>query len=249
METEGARRIFSRSGGRGKLTKAMIDRLQNYYGIAIRQNPNDLPGMKNAVRATLFHVASSKDQNYHTAYCPAGKDSWCRYQRDKATGNNTFKHGPGLPVSVIAHVKPIFQDLSSDSLFKECLHGKTQNHNESFNGTIWERLPKIRFVTLTRLKFGIFDAAANFNIGRKANILIFEKMGMIPGNYTLKGSRNINRKRLFHSVYKDKKQSKKRRKVIRGKKNQRRTRIRRMKGLCTKQENFNSAFILYYVYL
>jgi len=28
--------------GRGKLTDAMIDRLQNYYGIAIRSNVGDL---------------------------------------------------------------------------------------------------------------------------------------------------------------------------------------------------------------
>ena len=37
----------------------MIDRLQNYYGIAIRQKKkkkNDLRKMKAAVRATLFHV-------------------------------------------------------------------------------------------------------------------------------------------------------------------------------------------------
>jgi len=33
-------------GGKGKLTDAMIDRLQNYYGIAIRSNVGDLAQMK-----------------------------------------------------------------------------------------------------------------------------------------------------------------------------------------------------------
>ena len=43
--------------GKGKLTNAMIDRLQNYYWIAIRQNINDLQNIQVAVRVTLFHVA------------------------------------------------------------------------------------------------------------------------------------------------------------------------------------------------
>ena len=49
--------------GKGKLTNAMIDRLQNYYGIAIRQNKKNLKKMQAAVRATLFHVAPSKENN------------------------------------------------------------------------------------------------------------------------------------------------------------------------------------------
>nr|XP_047127825.1 uncharacterized protein LOC124808661 [Hydra vulgaris] len=67
-------------GGRGKLTDATIDRLQNYYGIAIRQNKNNLSAMKSAIRATLYHVASSK--NLHFPHCPEGSNSWCRYNRD-----------------------------------------------------------------------------------------------------------------------------------------------------------------------
>ena len=42
-----------------KLTYAIIDKLQNYYGIAVRSNSNDLAGMQKAIRATLYHVAST----------------------------------------------------------------------------------------------------------------------------------------------------------------------------------------------
>ena len=56
-------KIIKGLSGKGKRTNAMIDRLQNYYGIAIRQNKNDLKKMQAAVRATLFHVASSKENN------------------------------------------------------------------------------------------------------------------------------------------------------------------------------------------
>ena len=34
-------------------------------------------------------------------------------------------------------------ELKKDTEFGKCLHGKTQNTNGSFNGTIWERILKI----------------------------------------------------------------------------------------------------------
>ena len=182
-------------GGRGKLTNSVIDRLQNYYGIAIRSNIGNLSGMKNGVLASLFHVASSKEHLYHS-YCPEGENSWCNFNKDKVTGQSTHKHGPGLPVSVIAKIKPIYKDLSSDELLNKCLHGKTQNHNECLNGMIWERLPKTRFCSLVQLELGVYDAIANFNIGRKASVLIYEKLGVCPGKNMLCGSKRLNRKRL-----------------------------------------------------
>ena len=62
-------------GGKGKLTNVIIDRLQNYYGIAIRSNVNNLEGMRSDILASLFHVASSKSNNWHS-YCPTGESSW-----------------------------------------------------------------------------------------------------------------------------------------------------------------------------
>jgi len=60
-----------------------------------------------------------------------------------------------------------------------------------------------------------FDAVANFNIGRKASVLVFEKLSMIPGRYCTKGCSDINRKRLFTASYKSQEIAKKRRKIIR----------------------------------
>ena len=42
---------------------------------------------------------------------------------------------------IIKHVKPISADLSSDALLEKYLHELTQNQNESFNGTVWNRIP------------------------------------------------------------------------------------------------------------
>ena len=47
---------------------------------------------------------------------------------------------------------------------------------------IWDRLPpKSRYTSFKPLQFGVYDAVASFNIGRKASVLIFEELGMIPG--------------------------------------------------------------------
>ena len=81
---------------------------------------------------------------------------------------------------------------------------------------IWKRLPKTEFVSLTQLKFGTYDAVANFNIGRKSSVLVFEKLGMIPGRYTTKGCDTRNLKRILMAEYKNQESVKKRRKVLRG---------------------------------
>ena len=52
-------------GGKGKLTDALIDRLQNYYGIAIRSNVSNLETMKKAIQASLNHCIALKRRNLH----------------------------------------------------------------------------------------------------------------------------------------------------------------------------------------
>jgi len=69
---------------------------------------------------------------------------------------------------------------------------------------------------MSQLRFGVYDAVSNFNIGRKATVLKFEAMKMKPGQYLLPNCNNLNGKRLYHSNYKNTNVAKKRRKVIRG---------------------------------
>ena len=75
----------------------------------------------------------------------------------------------------------MFDELSDDNLLLKCLHGKTQNQNEAFNGTIWNRIPKPRFVGYKQFKLGVLDAVAPYNIGNMATLLIYDKMGMERG--------------------------------------------------------------------
>ena len=91
-------------GGKGKLTDSQIDKLPNYYGIAIRSNVRNVSGMKKAIHASLMHCASIEASKLHD-HCPTGSASWCRYQTDKANNTNFYKHGAGLPLEVISKIK------------------------------------------------------------------------------------------------------------------------------------------------
>ena len=69
-------------------------------------------------------------------------------------------------------------------ILQKCLHGLTQNPNESFNSTIWERPPNTVYCGLDTLELAVYDAVANYNYGRKATIDIMNHLNIIPGVYT-----------------------------------------------------------------
>ena len=73
-------------------------------------------------------------------------------------------------------IRSVFLELSKNTEPEKCLHGKTPNANESFNGTMRNRIPKNTFVTLPNLKFTEYDAVVQFNIGMKASALIYGKL-------------------------------------------------------------------------
>ncbi len=138
-----------RIGGKGRLTDQIIDNLQNYYGLAIRQNKNNLEGMINDVMAGLYHIASSQENPQHQ-FCPKGKDSWCGWQREIANGDDKYKPKRGLSVAIVEVVLPIYKDLSNSVLLTRCLYSYTQNPSESLNNMCGEDAPK-RCISARRL--------------------------------------------------------------------------------------------------
>ncbi|GFU13060.1 uncharacterized protein TNCV_1444941 [Trichonephila clavipes] len=87
-------------GGKGKLTDKFINKLQNYYGIAIRSNVGCLEKMQSAVIAAFFHCCSSNQNPMH-GQCPTGKDSWCKYNQALRDGKVYVDKTAGLSNSVI----------------------------------------------------------------------------------------------------------------------------------------------------
>lgn len=96
-------------GGRGRLTDVAVDKIQTFYGLAIRRNTNGtLEAMKRDVWATYFHLSSSNSKLSH-GLCPDGAESWCKYKKNIANGesydHNAHFHLPGAVCEVM---KPIF---------------------------------------------------------------------------------------------------------------------------------------------
>ena len=136
VEYKGKFLSYSKISGTGRHIKKVIDKLQKYYGMAIRSNVGDLRGMMMAVQATLHHMTSTDDRPVHHM-CPEGENSWCSYNKAKA-GNklDEYKHGfDPIPQAIVQLLKPIYNRQGSRLLLSPFLLGHTQNANESLHST------------------------------------------------------------------------------------------------------------------
>ena len=121
-----------------------INKLQDYHGLAIRQNTDSLNKMRKAVGVVLYHCSEAISTKERHQFCD--KDSeWCKIRQAEKAGES-YVDKPGLPVALRDKIMPIFQQLSVPELLEKCLHGKTQNNNEGLNSSSWKRLPKDIFV-------------------------------------------------------------------------------------------------------
>ena len=117
-----------------------------------RNNTDDFFRMRQAVWAAYFHKLSTDDKPTHQL-CPPRPDSWCKYRKTQHS-NTSYSHKHSIPAAVMEIIKPTYRDLAHPDLLKKCLHGQTQNPNESFNNLIWTRIPKNVFVGRKTLKWG-----------------------------------------------------------------------------------------------
>ena len=131
---------------------------------------------------------------------------------DKKDGTDVYKNKHGLPIDIRKEILPIYHALTKPELLKKCLHGKTQNANESFNGMIWNRIPKATHVGINNLSLGVYDAIAHFNYGMKATLDVFKMLNIEPGIYTMQICDNLNKERKCNSLYKISDKYKKRQK-------------------------------------
>ena len=60
--------------------------------MAIHQNSNDLLAMRKNLIATLMHNTNFDDDETCYRYCPENIDSWCKYQKDILTREETYKN-------------------------------------------------------------------------------------------------------------------------------------------------------------
>ncbi|GFS96055.1 uncharacterized protein TNCV_2928061 [Trichonephila clavipes] len=185
--------------GKNRLTEHEIDNLQSYYGSAIRRNHSSVQNMRQAIWAIFLHKLSTDEYPQH-GFCPIGEDSWCGFKKAEASGKS-YKHKNSLPVAVVEAMRPIFRDLSHPDLLKKCLHGKTQNPNESFHNVVWSRVPKATFVQIETLSLGVYDAVCSFNDGNLSKLKMLQKMGVEPGEFSVSAMKLLDRERLMKAIY------------------------------------------------
>ena len=171
--------------GAGRLTISAIKRIQGHYGGAIRNNSGNITAMKKAIMGIWKHRFGEHEDCGN--WCPRDKDL------DKANKNK-------LPNFVMMEIKPIFEDLASDTLLEKCLHGGTQNANESFHQLIWKRCPKTTFVGKKRLEIAVYDATIVYNEGELGRRDIFSFLGLETGFYTVNSFRAADKKRIVASL-------------------------------------------------
>jgi hypothetical protein len=153
---------------------------------------DNLDAMRRAVWCIYFHTFSS-DENPTHHLCPS--NSWCKYNVARTEGL-PYHHTKVISQAIANVVKPIFQDLSAEDLLSRCLHGNTQNQNESFNNVVWGYLPKETFVGHTVMQIGAFEAVIAFNDGFQSCKKVLKKMG-IPYNFdTATSSAMIDERRI-----------------------------------------------------
>ncbi|KAJ8871915.1 hypothetical protein PR048_028255 [Dryococelus australis] len=97
---------------------------------------------------------------------------------------HSYEHS--IPEAVMEVGKPIYRNLTHPDLLRKCLHGKTQNLNESFNNLIWRRLPKNVCVGLKTLQWGVNDAVIPFNEGNFGIFKVLQEFYISPGPNALK---------------------------------------------------------------
>ncbi|GFX39413.1 uncharacterized protein TNCV_2667751 [Trichonephila clavipes] len=160
------------------------------FWIIFRSNIGNLEEMQRAVIEAFYHCCSGKSNPMH-GQCPLGSESWCTYQRAQSAGKVFYDKNAGLPKSIINKIKPTYLQLCEQNLLKKCLHGKTQNAIEAFNGCLWNVVPKEIFVELQTFSLGSYIAVMLLSVLEALDIKI--------GSYTLRGYAAIDQTRIKDS--------------------------------------------------
>lgn len=177
--------------GKYGFQKSFITSLKVFMVKAIIENKGNLKKMQDSAWATYFHFCSSKDDNQHHL-CPF--NSWCSF---KTTGKYIPK-SKYLP-KLMPFLRPIYEELLSDSNLIGCVPGLTTNCNESFNAQIWRRAPKTTYLGRESLEISLYDAIICRNESYVFRSKIFERMSLEPGEHflalmaELDNQREINR--------------------------------------------------------
>ncbi|GBO41840.1 hypothetical protein AVEN_268231-1 [Araneus ventricosus] len=150
--------------------------------------------MSKSIWAIYFHKLSTDAKTQH-GLCPMGSDSWCGFNKSLVSGER-YIHKHSLPEPVLLATKKVFRELADKKLLPKCIHGQTQNPNESFKNCVCERIPKNPFVGINILKIGVMDAVLCFNDGVHSRTEVLQNLGITPGKNTCDSFKKIDMLRI-----------------------------------------------------
>ena len=211
--------ITSHDNSNGGLADKVIDRTQNYYGKAIRNNTRDLGNMTNDIWAIYQHMIKASDiplEEQHRL-CPTYKDAWCRFWQDKMNDTCTYDDSTRLPEVFITELKRTFTRLSEEKLLGRCLRGLTQNQNEAVNGQLWLKCPKNHFCRKRRVTIAVCGTIGIFNTGAASKAVLMKSCGVQPGINVMKAFRKEDLKRVHSAAHKVSEKYRQRRQALRAK--------------------------------
>lgn len=131
----------------GRCSDKSIDRVQNYYGKAIRDNKNNLEGIRTIIK-TIDHHITKRDTlslcKQHSCR-PKSSDTWCKYW--KAQNEKAFLYNENNRLHQVFknEIEPKFTRLSNHYLLTRCLKWMTENQNEAADGILSCKCPKTKF--------------------------------------------------------------------------------------------------------
>lgn len=238
-------------GGRaGRLTRPTIDKLQKYYGNAIRrcvdkkgkrEVEDAVKRMQCAIKAILYHSVKIVDEKKRHQYCPDGESSWCSFKRDKAVGTNApfLNKSHHLDPVFLEFLTPLFDRLSEKKLLKRCLPGLSQNANESVNSLVWNKCPKHRNRGIKSVETAAASAIMQFNIGADGRHGVMKELEISGGYYTKAGRGRKNKKRVKQANARAQKRFKETRQKIRQAKLVEEARLKALEGVTYESAAFN----------
>ena len=184
-------------GGKGQLTDKTIDKMQNFYVKAIRENKGNVEGMKNSIKAIQHHMIKNEGVSLHVQhkYCPNSSDIWCKYWKDENEGTSLYNEDNHLSHVFMDQLQQIFTRLSNHDLLSRCLKGMTQNQNEAANGILWSKCPKTKFCGARRVRIAVCETVAVYNTGAASKAMVMTMCGITPGENSMRALRKQDRVR------------------------------------------------------
>ena len=156
--------------------------------------------MSRATHAILKHYSSTPENPRHED-CPTGRNSWCSYNRDVATGEKTHVRIKNpLPESVVTLMQPIFDRLGSEEFLVGSEKSLDQNKNECLHHVVWGMAPKEQYTSQQEASLAVSLGVLVFNNGLEDTVAkLLTAMELPVSSSMLIDLEMIDRKRMQQS--------------------------------------------------